>query len=572
MNKLQYQDLFVPQLSEHEIEVLQSLQKLIAEKIIERIWQKDYTIWNNEPKEIANRLDWLDMPYKMRDEIENIEKFVEEIRRDGFENALLLGMGGSSLAPEVFRFTFGVRAGFLNLEIVDSTHPEFLKEKFEKFIPQKTLYIVSTKSGGTIETISFMKYFYNKVSNLIGFENAKSHFIAITDPGSGLENMARELGFRKIFLNNPNIGGRFSALSLFGLVPAALVGINLANLLERAEKIANLSKVSSYEKIEMNTSAVLGLIMGSLAEKKINKLTLILSEPLKYFGAWAEQLIAESTGKIGKGILPIDAEPIQKVADYTKDRLFVFVIMKNDTSFDSIIDEFEQNKIPFIKISLNDVYDLGSEFFRWEFATAIAGWIMKLQPFDQPNVESAKVLARKMISEYKQNGFLSMPSVKLKEGNIEYLDETTESSIALALDKFIQMNKKEGSYLVLQSFIRPNIENFEALEQLKSLLIKKYKLPITVGFGPRFLHSTGQLHKGDSGLGIFIQFTSSISIDEKIPENAGDENSTFSFGTLITAQALGDREALINNNRNIITINFTENAAAGIKTLASYFK
>ncbi|GAB4126871.1 MAG: hypothetical protein Fur0015_00450 [Ignavibacteriales bacterium] len=570
MNKLQYQDLFIPQLGEHEIEVLQNLRKLIDEKIVNRIWEKDFKIWGEESKEIADRLDWLDMPQKMKDEIDDIERFVEQIRKEGFENALLLGMGGSSLAPEVFRFTFGVRSGFLNLEIVDSTHPEFLKEKFEKYNPAKTLYIVSTKSGGTIETISFMKYFFNKVGNAIGFENAKSHFVAITDPGSGLEKMTRELGFRKIFLNNPNIGGRFSALSLFGLVPAALVGINLSNLLERAEKIASFAKVSEYDKIEKNTSAILGMIMGSLAEKNINKLTFVLSEPLKYFGAWAEQLIAESTGKIGKGILPIDDEPIQKVSDYTKDRLFVFVMMKNDNSYDSFMDELGQHKIPFVKIFLNDIYDLGAEFFRWEFATAVAGWIMKLQPFDQPNVESAKVLARKMISDYKEKGKLNLLNVHLVEKNIEYLDETTEKSIATALHKFIMSSKKEGSYFVLQAFIKPNRENFIELSKLKSLLIQKYKLPVTLGFGPRFLHSTGQLHKGDLGLGIFIQFMSSIFIDENIPENAGEENSTFTFGTLITAQALGDRQALLNNNRNVVTINFNENVAEGIKLLASF--
>ena len=572
MNKLQHFESFIPQLGTLEIDVLQNLRKMDEEKIIHRMWEKDYTVWGKEPKEIADRLDWLDMPSFMKNEIENIESFVNEIKAEGFENALLLGMGGSSLAPEVFRFTFGVRAGYLNLEICDSTHPENIISKSEKFDCSKTLYVVSTKSGGTIETISFMKYFYNLVGNKLGFEKAKKHFVAITDPGSGLENIARKLGFRKIFLNNPNIGGRFSALSLFGLVPAALVGINLSNLLDRADRFVKTSTVSNIENIEENTSATLGLILGTLAEKNINKLSLCMSEQIKYLGAWVEQLIAESTGKVGKGILPVDGEKIQNIKNYSKDRLFVFLIIKNDKSFDKTMEQMKENSIPFVKIVMNDIYETGAELFRWEFATSIAGWVMNIQPFDQPNVESAKVLARKMIVDYKSTGKLSKPVDSLVENDIELLFEQGQKNIRNALINFIEISKKEGSYFTIQSFINPNEENKIAIELFREKLLEKYKLPTTSGFGPRFLHSTGQLHKGDSGNGIFIQFMSEISGDIPIPENPGSDESTVSFGVLVTAQAMGDREALLSNNRNVITINIKKNVSDNIKLLANYLE
>jgi glucose-6-phosphate isomerase len=572
MNKLQHGENFIPVLGKHEIDVIRTLQKMDDEKIIERIWKKDFTVWGSEPKEIADRLDWLDMPLLMKEEIENINSFVNEIKEEGFENALLLGMGGSSLAPEVFRFTFGVRAGFLNLEICDSTHPENLISKSDKYDPAKTLYIVSTKSGGTIETISFMKYFYNFAGKKLGFEMVKKHFVAITDPGSGLENIARELGFRKIFLNNPNIGGRFSALSFFGLVPAALLGINLSNLLERADRLIKTSMVSNIENIEENTSATIGLILGALAEKNINKLSLCMSEQIKYLGAWVEQLIAESTGKVGKGILPVDGEKIQNIKNYSKDRLFVFLVIKNDKSFDKTMEQMKENSIPFVKIVLNDIYEIGAEFFRWEFATSVAGWLMKIQPFDQPNVESAKVLARKMIADYKVSGKLVKPTISLTENEIELISDNDGKTIREALISFIDKSIMDGSYFTIQAFVNPNENNYHAMEIFRNKLLEKYLLPTTSGFGPRFLHSTGQLHKGDSGKGIFIQFMSDITEDVAIPDNAGLNESSFTFGTLITAQALGDREALINNNRNVITFNIRKNVAENIKLLAKYLE
>ncbi len=299
----------------------ETISKIKSEKIVERIWQKDYTIWKDDPTEISNRLGWLDCVDVTRRSFKEINSFVDEVRAEGFTHALLMGMGGSSLTPEVFRLTFGVKEGYLDLAVLDSTHPEAVKEFSNKLDAEKTLFIVSTKSGGTVETISFMKYFYTDAVKKLGKEKAGNNFIAITDPGSGLEAMAIDLNFRKIFLNDPDIGGRFSALSLFGAVPAALVGVDLNVVFAKAEKMVNDCKLQDVSK---NSGAILGAIIGTLANEGVDKLTILSSPQIKYFGAWLEQLIAESTGKDGKGILPVDLEPICSTENFSSDRVFVY--------------------------------------------------------------------------------------------------------------------------------------------------------------------------------------------------------------------------------------------------------
>lgn len=572
MSNLQYENVFVPMLGKYEIDILHSQLQMLEMDVIKKLWNKDFTLWNDSPNEILNRLDWLEIHETIKNEVESINSFTEEIKKDGYKNVLLLGMGGSSLAPEVFRKTFGVRQDYLDLEICDSTHPDFIKSKMEKFDPEKTLYVVSTKSGGTIETISFMKHFYNYVSNKLGEVEVKKHFIAITDPGSGLQEMAIKLGFRKIFLNNPNIGGRFSALSLFGLVPASLLGINLNNLLERVDAIVKDSKIFSVSDIDKNTSASLGLILGGMANKNVNKLTLFMSEQLKSFGSWAEQLVAESTGKIGKGILPVDGEKLLDVSLYSNDRIFVFILLKGDNSYDDKIAELRNAKFPIVKIMINDIYDLGAEFFRWEFATAIAGWIMKLHPFDQPNVESAKIVARQLISEYKNNGKLPEINPSISEDDFDFIGHAEADDVGNSLIHFIKNNISDGSYIAIQAFVNPTEEVENKLQNLRNILSEKYKVATTLGFGPRFLHSTGQLHKGDNGKGIFIQFISEIENDIPIPENAGQSESNFSFGVLITAQAFGDRKALEDNKRKVVTIKLKKDLVQSLKKIKSYFE
>jgi len=530
--------------------VAEKIEHLKSEKIIERIWKKDFTVWGKSPEEISNRIGWLDCIEVTGKSFTEINSFVEEIRNAGFTDALLMGMGGSSLAPEVFRLTFGVEKGYLDLHVLDSTHPEAISEYEKKLNPEKTLYIVSTKSGGTVETMSFMKYFYTSVSKKLGKEKASKHFIAITDPGSGLEETAKKLNFQKIFLNDPDIGGRFSALSLFGIVPAALIGVDVEKLFDETLKLKNESKLLTVEK---NSSAMIGVILGSLAQSGIDKVTFLTSPKIQYLGGWLEQLIAESTGKNGKGILPVDLEPLTSLIHYSKDRIFVYIKVENDNHFDTKVEEIKSAGFPLIEIEMKNINQLGAEFFRWEFATAVAGNVMSVQPFDQPNVESAKIIARSMVKEFQENG--KLPEIKT---------ENDESSIP----SFLSDLKIGKSYVTNQAYLKPEKKTWQQLQELRLKILEKYKVATTLGYGPRFLHSTGQLHKGDSGHGFFIQFISEIENDLPIPDEAGREGSSITFGTLIKAQALGDRQALIDNNRRVLTIDLGKNNIASLSKLA----
>ena len=421
-------------LGKYQTIVEKVLNHLSRERIIARIWQKDHTVWRNDPAEISNRLGWLDCVDITKKSFDEINSFVEEIRKDGITDALLMGMGGSSLTPEVFRFTFGVKKGFLDLHVLDSTHPETILEYENKLDPSKTLFIVSTKSGGTVETMSFMKYFFTSVSTKLGNEEASKHFIAITDPGSGLEETAKKLNFRKIFLNDPNIGGRFSALSLFGIVPAALLGIDLNKLFDEASKLIVECK---KPEVSDNSGAKLGGIIGSLAKEGVDKLTLIISPQIKYLGGWLEQLIAESTGKDGKGILPVDLEPTVPVSEYGRDRVFVHLKIAGDNFFDNKVNEIKNAGFPLVEIEMENVYQLGAEFFRWEFATAVAGYILDVQPFDQPNVESAKVAARAMMKEYQLKGKLPELNPTFESNGIKFFTDSKVNKLDDIFSSFL---------------------------------------------------------------------------------------------------------------------------------------
>lgn len=528
-----------------------ALQKLNDEKIVERIWNKDYTVWNNDPTEISNRLGWLDCTTNTRKSFDEIHSFVKEIQNEGIINVLLLGMGGSSLAPEVFSFVFG-NNNEIKLSVLDSTQPEAVIAKTKNLEPEKTLYVVSTKSGGTVETISFMKYFYNFVLNQLGKENVSEHFIAITDPGSGLEQMAKALNFRKIFLNDPNIGGRFSALSLFGIVPAALVGVDIEKLFIRADNEVLLSKKSGYE-IERNNAALFGALLGVLAENGKDKLTLLTSESIRSFGGWIEQLIAESTGKSGKGILPVDLEEIQDPEFYSDDRAFVYIKLKSDNKYQDKVQKLIDAGFVIVEFELEDIYDLGKQFFLWEFATAVCGWYLSIQPFDQPNVEQAKVIARKILTDYQKSGKLKLPEPAFTSSNVKIYSGQRIENIEQALKSFLNNCVSGKNYVAIHAYLNPTEENFKLLQKLRIEILKKYKVATTLGFGPRFLHSTGQLHKGDSGNGLFIQIIDNPSNDVAIPDEALTGNSSITFGVLIKAQAFGDRQALLDNKRNVIT-------------------
>jgi len=527
------------------------INELQLERIVERIWVKDFTVWSNKPDEISNRLGWLDCLEVTKKSFSKIKSFVNEIRKEGFTSALLMGMGGSSLAPEVFRLTFGVKDGYLDLHVLDSTHPEAIDKYEKKLDPAKTLYIVSTKSGGTVETMSFMKYFFNSVTQKLGNEKAADHFIAITDPGSGLEEIAKSLNFRKIFLNDPDIGGRFSALSLFGIVPAGLVGVDIDKLFEESLKMVDECKQPDFAK---NSGANLGVIIGSLANEGIDKLTFITSPKLKYLGGWLEQLIAESTGKNGKGILPVDQEPFLSIKDYKKDRVFAYIKISGDNFFDDKVNELKENRFPTIEIVLDNIDQLGAEFFRWEFATAVAGNVLGVQPFDQPNVESAKIAARAMMKEYQENGKLPELIPALESDGIKVYGDLKIRDLKEAISSFLSDIQSGKNYVAVQAYLNPDQKIWEQLQNFRLKILEKYNVATTLGYGPRFLHSTGQLHKGDSGNGFFIQFISDSGDNLLIPDQADSEDSSISFGTLIKAQALGDRQALIDSNRKVLKL------------------
>lgn len=547
-----------------------SLQELSQQDVVNRIWRHDHTVWKDDPAEITNRLGWLHSPEEMTAAIPEITKFVDDARKAGFTSALLLGMGGSSLAPEVFRYTFGIKEGYLDLAVLDSTDPGAVLAAERRSDPAKTLYIVSTKSGGTVETMSFMKYFYNKVSEAVGADAAGGHFVAITDPGSGLEALAANLKFRKIFLNNPDIGGRYSALSFFGLLPAALIGMDIGQLLKRAAAMAENFK-SEDPASGQNSAVSLGAVMGEAALAGKDKVTLIASPGIASFGAWVEQLIAESTGKEGKGILPVDGETALAPDDLADDRLIVHLKLKNDDTPDTTFEKLADAGMPAVQLILEDLYDLGGEFFRWEVATIIASKALQINPFDQPDVESAKIQGRKMMAAYQESGELPALRPSLEADDISVFSDFAADDLETALQAFLaRANSGDDgsrSYVALQAYVFTTPEVDAAMQALRTKIQTSRKLAVTPGYGPRFLHSTGQLHKGDAGHGLFIQITADMPEDAAIPEEAGSDASSITFGVLKSAQALGDRQALLDVHRNVIRFHLKNNIVNGLKRL-----
>ncbi|HSV31385.1 MAG TPA: hypothetical protein VLH40_05105 [Atribacteraceae bacterium] len=547
-------------------DVEDALKRLSEGKFIERIRDHDHTLWSSQPDEIVNRLGWLDSPKSMRSQLAEIDGFCAALREEGYQQALLLGMGGSSLAPEVFRHTFGVQEGWIDLAVLDSTDPERILRETERLDRKKTLFIVSTKSGGTVETISFFKYFYRLVAETQGQEEAGRHFVAITDSGSSLIDLAGECRFRKIFLNDPNLGGRYSALSHFGCVPAALGGMDLDRLLARAEREMERSGINIP--VMDNPGLVLGAAIGECARQGRDKLTFFIAPALRSFGDWVEQLIAESTGKYGKGILPVVGERPGAVAVYGTDRLFVFLEDGETEFLPGFADAVAQAGHPVIRFSVDDHYGLGSQLYRWELATAVAGSLLKINPFDQPDVETAKRLARRMVSEYLEKGAFPAESPMLTEGPVDVYGEVSGVSLGEVLREFIGRKNDKG-YISLQAYVdtRPSINCL--LDELRTLVRDRTGLATTLGYGPRFLHSTGQLHKGDAGNGLFIQITARDRKDCLIPNHPGGSVSSMSFGILKAAQARGDREALQERKRRVVRFHFNGSAEDGLRHLIS---
>lgn len=537
----------------------EGLRALCENDVIGRIWRYDHTVWRPEPTEITNRLGWLRIMDMMSGQVDRLNAFAGQIAGEGFTHALLLGMGGSSLAPELFQKTFGrparppgVPDPHLDLIVVDTTDPDAIRAAEAAVDLSSTLVIVSTKSGGTVETLSAFKYFYNRMADAVGPERVGRHFIGITDPGSKIVEMAARYGFREVFENDPNIGGRYSALSYFGLLPAALVGVDVAKLLDRASAAASNAMLGDCDAIGDNHAAVLGAAMGRASVIGRDKVTFIISAAVASFGDWVEQLIAESTGKEGKGILPVAGEPLAPIVTYAADRLFVHLRLRDETVDDPFIAALADAGHPVITVGLRDIYDVGGQFFVWEMATAVAGHFLQINPFDQPNVEAAKVKAREVVADYAEKG--SLPA-----GDFATL---SAESIQAFLDQ-----ARPGDYVALHAYVQPTPETDLALQSLRQAIHMRTGLATTAGYGPRFLHSTGQLHKGDRGNGLFIQFVSDAADDLPIPDEAGSAASSMSFDVLKKAQALGDAAALREAERRLISFEVGADAAGVVEEI-----
>ena len=516
-------------LGPHAELVSETLRRLDAEHVVQRIWDRDHTVWKPDPDGIVDRLGWLDLPSTMRDETTAISAFADEVRLAGFRHVVLFGMGGSSLAAEVLRQTCAPRDHSLKLTVLDSTIPASVRETAEAIEPSRTLFIVSSKSGTTIEPNVLYRYFRELVDREMGREQAGANFVAITDSGTPLEQMARGAGFRRVFNAQQDLGGRYSALSLFGLLPAALAGVNIEGLLDSGKNMAE--QCISDTPVERNPGALLGAAMGPLAVEGRDKLTLITSPSVASFGMWVDQLIAESTGKDGVGIVPIVNEPLMPTEYYGDDRVFVFLRMDGDRndSLDGAVAGLRAEGHPVIVIHLRDIYDLGGEFFRWEFATAVAASILGVQPFDQPNVQASKEQTVEVLREIETSGMVP---------------DTGPSG---SIDDLL-LKAQPGDYLAIMAYVRPTPRADRALTDLRRAILERHKIATTLGYGPRLLHSTGQLYKHGPNTGLFLQITSDHHEDVAIPGKG------YSFGELAKAQAVGDFRTLQRLGRRVVCV------------------
>lgn len=561
-------DRMKAELGAYSDDIKAALKKMEAESWIRRIWRKDATLWKDDEahkKIIANALGWITVVDLLVEHAGELAAFSQRVRNDGFTHVMLLGMGGSSLCPEVFRRTFGKIDGFPELHVLDSTDPATVKSFEERVDLPHTLFIVASKSGTTTEPLMFYKYFLNRMRQIKG-DRAGENFVAITDPGTLMEEMAKGDSFRRIFLNPPDIGGRYSALSFFGMVPAALQGSDFKTLLDRAERA--LHACMHYVPAEDNPAARLGAILGTMANAGRDKLTLSIAPEISSLGLWIEQLIAESTGKEGKGIIPIAGETLGAPSVYGNDRLFVHIgVGSPDGETEAKLRALEAAGHPVVRRTLHDLLDLGEEFYLWEMATAVAGAIIGIDSFDQPNVQESKDNTKHFLEVYKKNG--SLPDQELGSegrGLIAYCDAETRAELgsAVAIDDFVTAHLKRahaGDYIAMLDYIKETPEHEELIQAIRTHLRDAIHVATTTGYGPRFLHSTGQLHKGGPASGVFIQVTADNVVDVPLP------NEAFTFGVLKQAQALGDFQSLSSRHRRAIRLHLGADIGAGLRTL-----
>jgi transaldolase/glucose-6-phosphate isomerase len=535
---------------------------------VRRLWGRDASLWTGTDE--ADWLGWLGITEDQLAHKHHVEEIAAEAQQEGFTHALLLGMGGSSLCPEVMAKTFGPVSGFPLLHVLDSTDPAQVLAAEKKINLAKTLFIVSSKSGSTLEPNIFKDYFFFHAQQAVGPKEAGSRFIAITDPGSKLQQVAENDRFRHIFFGLPSIGGRYSALSDFGMVPAAVMGVDVARILDNAEVMA--TSCSSCVPVDKNPGVVLGSILGQLALRGRDKVTIVTSPGIHDFGAWLEQLLAESTGKQGKGIIPVDREELGPPEVYGNDRLFVYLRLEKgaDTKQDAALEALEKASQPVVRISLDDPYDLGREFLRWEIATAVAGSVIGINPFNQPDVEASKVATRKLTSEYEKSGSLPPEKPILEDHGIRlYTDPKNANAIAggarsKSLPEYLRAHFSRlhaGDYFALLAYIEMNQEHERLLQAIRHSVRDAKRVATCLGFGPRFLHSTGQAYKGGPNTGVFLQITCDDANDLPVPGHK------FTFGVVKAAQARGDFEVLSERDRRALRVHLGSDVQKGLETL-----
>ena len=537
---------------------------------IKRLWERDASLWTGDDE--SQWLGWLDIVEEQSAQHEQLLKFAKEVQTRGFEHILLLGMGGSSLCPEVLRMTFGHLPQFPVLHVLDSTDPAQVKAFEHQIDIGKTLFIVSSKSGSTLEPNIFKQYFFERTKQTVGAHEAGRHFVAITDPKSKMQQVAESDKFLHVFFGRPSIGGRYSALSNFGMIPAAAIGLDTKKFLSRAAEMVRACGPSAA--VEENPGAALGIILGAAANSGRDKVTIITSPGISDLGAWLEQLLAESTGKIGKGIIPVDRERLGSPDVYGNDRLFVYLRVENDADADqgAKVDALEKKGHPVVRITMPDIYDLGAEFFRWEIATAVAGAIIGINAFNQPDVEASKVATRSLTSEYEKTG--SLPSEKpfFEDAGIKlFSDEKNATELArTASDKSIAAyvkahlsRIKAGDYFAVLGYIQMNAEHEQALQGIRHAVRDRKLVATCLGFGPRFLHSTGQAYKGGPNSGVFLQITCDDAVQLPVP------GQKYTFGVVKAAQARGDFQVLAERGRRALRVHLGSDLKAGLATLRS---
>jgi len=533
---------------------------------VARLWQKDASLWSGTDE--GNWLGWLTIADEQLANINALKQLAAEVKKRKFKHAILLGMGGSSLCPEVLRLTFGKITGFPEMHVLDSTDPAQIKAIEKKLDLKKTLCIVSSKSGSTLEPNIFKQYFFERVKSKVGANEVGSHFIAVTDPRSKMQQVAENDKFWKIFAGVPSIGGRYSALSNFGMVPAAVMGLDVSKFLKATYEMVSACGPSS--EADKNPGAILGSIMGAAANQGKDKLTIITSPGIHDLGAWLEQLLAESTGKIGKGIIPVDREKLGKPESYGNDRVFAYLRLasKPNKAQDAEVAALEKAGHPVVRIAISNIYSIGQEFFRWEIATAVAGSIIGIDAFNQPDVEASKVETRKLTGEYETTGHLPPESPFFEaDGAKLFADEKNVAAVNGGA-KLVDVLKKHlaraeaGDYFAVLGYIPMNAENEKTLQEFRHVVRDKKKVATCLGFGPRFLHSTGQAYKGGPNSGVFLQITCDDASDLAVP------GQKYTFGIVKAAQARGDFSVLAERGRRALRIHLGKNLKAGLKSLS----